>query len=212
MGCHALLQGNLLNPGIEHRSLALQADSLPSETLDWLWHKNAMCVFSDLIIGNYKDFTGHVLQAKAAFPTLDLVHSSCISVSEESFQRIWGFGAVRFFTFSVAFFDSVPSAFHSCLVLQPPPQLRVLSRSTWGKGRQKLGFLAFSLFLIPNCSKWFKTELFPLLACCFSWLIQHLSARFFLAQLSWGPDSCKESVIVRRASAHTLCKHTYCKF
>ena len=90
VGCHALLQGNLLNPGIEHRSLALQADSLPSETPDWLWDKKAMCVFSDLIIGNYKDFAGHVLQAKAAFPTLDLVHSSCISVSKESFGRVWG--------------------------------------------------------------------------------------------------------------------------
>ena len=30
-GCHALLQGNLPNPGIEPRSLALQADSSPSE-------------------------------------------------------------------------------------------------------------------------------------------------------------------------------------
>ena len=31
MDCHALLQGNLPNPGIEPRSPALQADSLPSE-------------------------------------------------------------------------------------------------------------------------------------------------------------------------------------
>ena len=31
MGCHALLQGNLPNPGIEPRSPALQADCLPSE-------------------------------------------------------------------------------------------------------------------------------------------------------------------------------------
>ena len=31
MGCHALLQGNLPNPGIEPRSPALQADSLPTE-------------------------------------------------------------------------------------------------------------------------------------------------------------------------------------
>ena len=31
VGCHALLQGNLPNPGIEPRSPALQADSLPSE-------------------------------------------------------------------------------------------------------------------------------------------------------------------------------------
>ena len=31
VGCHALLQGNLLNPGMEPRSPALQADSLPSE-------------------------------------------------------------------------------------------------------------------------------------------------------------------------------------
>ena len=31
VGCHALLQGNLPNPGIEPRSPALQADCLPSE-------------------------------------------------------------------------------------------------------------------------------------------------------------------------------------
>ena len=31
VGCHILLQGNLPNPGIEPRSPALQADSLPSE-------------------------------------------------------------------------------------------------------------------------------------------------------------------------------------
>ena len=31
VGCHALLQGNLPNPGTEPRSPALQADSLPSE-------------------------------------------------------------------------------------------------------------------------------------------------------------------------------------
>ena len=31
VGCHAILQGNLPNPGIELRSPALQADSLPSE-------------------------------------------------------------------------------------------------------------------------------------------------------------------------------------
>ena len=31
VGCHALLQGNLPNPGIESRSPALQADSLPAE-------------------------------------------------------------------------------------------------------------------------------------------------------------------------------------
>ena len=31
VGCHALLQGNLLNPGIEPRSPALQVDSLPAE-------------------------------------------------------------------------------------------------------------------------------------------------------------------------------------
>ena len=29
--CHALLQGNLLNPGVELRSSTLQVDSLPSE-------------------------------------------------------------------------------------------------------------------------------------------------------------------------------------
>ena len=31
LGCHALLQGNLPNPGIKSRSSTLQADSLPSE-------------------------------------------------------------------------------------------------------------------------------------------------------------------------------------
>ena len=31
VGCHALLQGNLPNPGIEPRSPTLQVDSLPSE-------------------------------------------------------------------------------------------------------------------------------------------------------------------------------------
>ena len=31
VGCHALLQGNLPNPGTESRSLALQLDSLPAE-------------------------------------------------------------------------------------------------------------------------------------------------------------------------------------
>ena len=31
MGCHALLQGNLPNPGIKPRSPALQAYSFPSE-------------------------------------------------------------------------------------------------------------------------------------------------------------------------------------
>ena len=31
LGCHALLQGNLPNPGIEPRYPALQVDSLPSE-------------------------------------------------------------------------------------------------------------------------------------------------------------------------------------
>ena len=31
MGCHALLQGNLPEPGIKDGSLVLQADSLPSE-------------------------------------------------------------------------------------------------------------------------------------------------------------------------------------
>ena len=31
VGCYAFLQGNLPNPGIEPRSLALQADSSPSE-------------------------------------------------------------------------------------------------------------------------------------------------------------------------------------
>ena len=31
VGCHFLLQGNLPNLGIEHRSPALQADSLPAE-------------------------------------------------------------------------------------------------------------------------------------------------------------------------------------
>ena len=33
VGCHALLQGDLPNSGTEPRSLALQADSLPSELL-----------------------------------------------------------------------------------------------------------------------------------------------------------------------------------
>ena len=32
VGCQALLQGNLPDPGVEPRSLVLQADSLPSET------------------------------------------------------------------------------------------------------------------------------------------------------------------------------------
>ena len=31
VGCHSLLQGNFLNPGIRPVSPALQADSLPSE-------------------------------------------------------------------------------------------------------------------------------------------------------------------------------------
>ena len=31
VGCHALLSGNLPNPGLESRSPALQADSLPAE-------------------------------------------------------------------------------------------------------------------------------------------------------------------------------------
>ena len=31
-GCHTLLQGNLPNPGIKPMPLALQADSLPSES------------------------------------------------------------------------------------------------------------------------------------------------------------------------------------
>ena len=31
VSCHALLQGNLPNPGIEARSPTVQADSLPSE-------------------------------------------------------------------------------------------------------------------------------------------------------------------------------------
>ena len=31
MGCHFLLQGGLPDPGIEPRSLTLQADALPSE-------------------------------------------------------------------------------------------------------------------------------------------------------------------------------------
>ena len=31
VGCHSFTPGDLPNPGIEHRSLALQADSLPSE-------------------------------------------------------------------------------------------------------------------------------------------------------------------------------------
>ena len=31
VGCHALLRGNLLNPGVEPRSSTLQVDSLPSE-------------------------------------------------------------------------------------------------------------------------------------------------------------------------------------
>jgi len=31
VGCHFLLQGNLPDPGIKPRSLALQADALPSE-------------------------------------------------------------------------------------------------------------------------------------------------------------------------------------
>ena len=31
VGCHALLQGNLPNPGMEYRSPSLQVDSLPSE-------------------------------------------------------------------------------------------------------------------------------------------------------------------------------------
>ena len=34
VGCHAFLRGNLPNPGIEPRSPALQADSLPSEPPD----------------------------------------------------------------------------------------------------------------------------------------------------------------------------------
>ena len=38
MGCHALLQGNFPNPGVEPRSLALQADSLPSEPPEKLTH------------------------------------------------------------------------------------------------------------------------------------------------------------------------------
>ena len=33
MGCHALIQGNLPNPGIEPRPPTLQVDSLPSEPL-----------------------------------------------------------------------------------------------------------------------------------------------------------------------------------
>ena len=40
MGCHALLQGNLPNPGMEARSLALQADPLPTEPpvkLQWFF-------------------------------------------------------------------------------------------------------------------------------------------------------------------------------
>ena len=31
VGCHALLQGDLPNPGVKSRSPALQADSLPAE-------------------------------------------------------------------------------------------------------------------------------------------------------------------------------------
>ena len=31
VGCHSFLRGGLPNPGIKPRSLALQADSLPSE-------------------------------------------------------------------------------------------------------------------------------------------------------------------------------------
>ena len=113
--------GDLPNPGTEHRSLASQSHSLPSERPDWLWDKKAMCVFSDLIIVNYKDFACHVLQAKAAFPTLDLVHNSCISVSEEGCRRVWGSQAVRFFTFSMALSDSIPGAFHSCSLPAPNP-------------------------------------------------------------------------------------------
>ena len=35
VGCHFLLQGNLPNPGIEPKSPALQADSLPIELVWW---------------------------------------------------------------------------------------------------------------------------------------------------------------------------------
>ena len=37
VGCHALLQGNLPNPGIEPRSPAMQMDSLPSELSGSYW-------------------------------------------------------------------------------------------------------------------------------------------------------------------------------
>ena len=33
VGCHSLLQGDLPDPGVEPKSPALQADSLPSEPL-----------------------------------------------------------------------------------------------------------------------------------------------------------------------------------
>lgn len=47
-----------------------------------------MCDFSGLIIGNYKGFTFPFLQAKAALLTLDLVHTSCLAVSEELCQAL----------------------------------------------------------------------------------------------------------------------------
>ena len=39
MGCHSLLQGDLPDPGIETRSLELQADSLLSETPEKPWRR-----------------------------------------------------------------------------------------------------------------------------------------------------------------------------
>ena len=49
VGCHALLQGNLSNPGIKPRSLALQVDSLASELpgklLEWVAYPFSWGIF-----------------------------------------------------------------------------------------------------------------------------------------------------------------------
>ena len=48
VGCHALLQGNLPNPGIEPKSPALQVDSLPSELLGSYWREEPIPSPGDL--------------------------------------------------------------------------------------------------------------------------------------------------------------------
>ena len=60
MGCHALLQRSLPNPGIEPRSPTLQADSLASEPPAKPTASHRLLIKNGTLDSNYLAALGHV--------------------------------------------------------------------------------------------------------------------------------------------------------